>query len=73
MWAPKGQFLFNRKGESVNMNTETKEVEEQTLIVGIPDAGFEKVSYVNTRGAALNYVRENTHNREEAHCADRAD
>ncbi len=55
------------------MNTETKEVEEQTLIVGIPDAGFEKVSYVNTRGAALNYVRSETNNREEAHCADRAD
>lgn len=73
MWAPKGQFLFNRKGESVN--TETKEVEEQTLIVGIPvtDAGFEKISYVNTRGAALNYVRAESHNREEAHCADRAD
>lgn len=57
------------------MNTETKEVEEQTLIVGIPvtDAGFEKISYVNTRGAALNYVRAESHNREEAHCADRAD
>jgi hypothetical protein len=54
------------------MKTEMQEAEEQ-LIVGIPETGFEKVSYVNTRGAALNYVRAESNNREEAHCADRAD
>jgi hypothetical protein len=55
------------------VSTEIKEVEEQSLVVGIPAVEFEKVSYVNTRGAALNYVRSNSDNREEAHCADWAD
>ena len=43
------------------------------LIVNLPDQGYSKNVYVNTRGAALNYIIANASNEESAHCSDRSD
>jgi hypothetical protein len=47
--------------------------EGKTITVRVPEKGFTKVSYVNTRGASLNYVTQDSRNRESAHCSDRSD
>jgi hypothetical protein len=43
------------------------------LLVNLPEADVSKVSYVNTRGAALNYVMAMASNKETAHCSDRSE
>lgn len=59
--------------QDVVTNESAEQVYGQTITVNVPDKGYTKVSYVNTRGASLNYVRTDSINKESGHCSDRDD
>ena len=55
------------------MDATPKNDDAETLVVNLPENDLRKVSYVNIRGTALNYVMPMASNKETAHCADRSE
>ena len=55
------------------MDTSPQMDDAETLVVNVPENDLSKVSYVNIRGTALNYVMAQASNKETAHCADRSE